>query len=106
MPPRQLGTAGDYDALHRIFRARAQELRFSRLSLDFLGDMPDGHASKILALSKMRRVGLSNLGKLCRALGIKLIVIEDPEQLARNVERVERRHESSVRHRECNGTAA
>jgi hypothetical protein len=97
--PRELGTVIDYDDLHNVFRARAQDLRLSRLSLDYLGGMADGHASKILALSKMRRMGLSALGPMCRALGIKLIVVEDREQTARNAERVERRRESAVRHR-------
>jgi hypothetical protein len=97
--PRELATVIDYDDLHKAFRARADQLRLSRLSLDYLGSLGDGHASKILAPSKMRRMGLSALGPMCRALGIKLVVIDDPDQRERNSERVERRHENLVRHR-------
>jgi hypothetical protein len=79
---RQLATIVNYDELHLAFRARAQELQISRLSIDCLGDLADGHASKIVGLGKIRRMGLSALRPMCRALAIKILIIEDPEQLA------------------------
>jgi DNA-binding Xre family transcriptional regulator len=99
MPRREIAIVDDYDGLHKVLRARAAQLRVSRLSLDFLGGLADGASSKILNPGKTRRMRLSNLGELCRALAVRLVVIDDPIQRERNDERVERRRESAVRHR-------
>lgn len=100
--PRELAHVADYDDLLNALRARADELSITRHSIDYLSHLPDGYAGKILGLSQIRRLGMMSLGPMCRALAIKLVVIEDPIQAAQNAERVSRRRDNFVRH---NGAA-
>ena len=81
-----------YDELQAALRARALALDVvidSRCSprihrkeaLDGVAGLPAGYSSKVLAGRK--RAGRTSLGALLSALGLKLLVVEDPEALAR-----------------------
>jgi hypothetical protein len=73
----------DYDDLHRICRARVEKLDVSRLTVDDAAGFTSGHAAKILAEKPARRLGPVTMGLMLRALGIKLVAVEDAEALAR-----------------------
>jgi hypothetical protein len=98
-PQRELATVNEYRALLVALRARAEELQLSRLAIDYLGGLASGHSGKILGPKEGRRIGAVSLGKLCKALAIKLIIVDDPIQRARNAKQVFPRDETCVRHR-------
>jgi hypothetical protein len=104
--PRELAICVDYVDVLLAFRARAEELGLSRLTIDYLGGLPHGQAGRILSPFEGRRMGAVSLSKMCRALAVKIVIVDDPVQRARNAEQAEPRSEHCVRHRECNGSAA
>jgi hypothetical protein len=81
--PRQLGVCHDYVGLHLILRARADELNVSRTTLDEVAGLTPGHASKLLAPRPLKKLGNLTLGLLLQTMGLKLVVVEDPEALER-----------------------
>jgi hypothetical protein len=85
-PPRLLGDAiADYAGLRDGLRARAREIGISRRSLDYVGRLSEGHASGLLAVNSNRALGIVSLGKILKALGVRLLLVEDPETTARTV---------------------
>lgn len=81
--PRQLGTATDYHSFMVLLRARAAELKVSRDVLDEVSGLGARYVSKLLGPRPVRRVGMKTLGPLLGALGVRLVVEEDPEAMAR-----------------------
>jgi hypothetical protein len=80
----------DYGALLEAFRARAQELEISRTGIDSIAGWADGYASKLLsgAAAKRRKIiGPLSLGLMLDTLGLKMILVEDPEGTARTLKR-------------------
>ena len=80
----------DYGALLEAFRERAKELEISREGIDEIAGWADGYASKLLggAAAKRRKIiGPLSLGLMLGTLGLKLILIEDPEATARTLKR-------------------
>jgi hypothetical protein len=80
----------DYGALLEAFRERAKELEISREGIDEIAGWADGYASKLLggAAAKRRKIiGPLSLGLMLGTLGLKLILIEDPEATARTLTR-------------------
>jgi hypothetical protein len=91
--------AKDYSQLHSACRARAEQLQASRLVLDELAGTASGWFGKFLGPRQVRRLGMASLGPALAALGLKFIVVEDPEQTARNADKLPRRCEFNVRRR-------
>ena len=87
-----------WNDLHAALRARAESLNVSRLVLDELSGLQSGYASKLLAPVPIRHFGRGSLGAMLGALGLKLVVQEDKEALARVAGRLVRR-ERNVRRR-------
>jgi hypothetical protein len=82
-PQRILGAAiNEYAALQQFFRRRADELGFSRQTIDGLAGFTPGLASKILAPTPVKRLGHEHLGGFCAALAVALVPIEDAQSLA------------------------
>jgi hypothetical protein len=73
-----------YDDLISALRARADQLLISREVLSELAALPDRYANKVLSLNSVRRIGMTSLGPLLRALSLKLVAVSDDEALARN----------------------
>jgi hypothetical protein len=92
-----LGIITDYASLHQALRRRADQLRLSRASLDTLTGLPDGYSGKLLAMRQTKILGVKSFGLLLEALGLRLVVEEDAEALAKYAARCETRHESNVR---------
>jgi hypothetical protein len=88
-PPNQLsGTAvkvlavvTDYDSLHRVLRARKDELDLSCQTIDRASGLTGGHGSKLLAPQPLKRANWETLSFLLPALGLRLAVLEDPDAI-------------------------
>jgi hypothetical protein len=85
--------------LLQAFRARAQELRVSRLTLDDLANLPDGFAGKVLGPGQVRRITIDTLWRLLAGTGTKLLLVEDPESMDQIKPMLTPRDERLVRHR-------
>jgi hypothetical protein len=83
MTDQPLAEIRDYNSLHQALRIRAAQLEISRLDLDRLAYLTPGHASKLLSPRPTKWLGNQTLNFVLPALGVKLILVEDPEALAR-----------------------
>jgi hypothetical protein len=90
-PPQPFAEAIDYASLRDGLRARARVLGISRQATDHVGRLPDGHAGGLLAENSNRSFGIKSLGKILKALGVRLLLVEDPETTARTVRLMGRR---------------
>jgi hypothetical protein len=90
----QNGYAGLVDAM----RARAQERRIALSSADFaaVSGLPSHYGNKLLAANPVRRIGAISLGPLLGALGLRLVVQEDPQAVQRFTSRLPVRNEQCV----------
>jgi hypothetical protein len=88
----------DYISLHAALRERANQLNISRTTLDGLAGIPDGYASKLLALKPVKIIGPKSLGPVLGALGVRLLLIEDEEAVRRLKHRWKPRKANAVRH--------
>jgi len=89
--------AKDYEGLIAAFRARAAHLQVSRQTLDDVSGLPDYYCAKLLGPKRVKHIGSVSLGPLLGALGLKLIVCEDPKSMRRYATRRKRRVEWCVR---------
>ena len=90
-PPRLLAEALDYAGLRNGLRERAREIGISRIEIDHVGRLSDGHAGGLLAENSDRTFGIRSLGKLMKALGVRLLLVEDTETTARALRLMARR---------------
>ena len=89
-----LATVRDYDQLQQAMRARADNLNINRDTIDELAYLPRGYAGKVLCKNPCRRIGANLIGDFLRTLGLKLLVVEDVEGLARTISNSTQRDES------------
>lgn len=94
---RPLAVVRDYDGLHAALRARADELSVSRGTIDGISSLADGYAAKLLGPSQVKCLGPISTGPILEALGVLLIVAENPEALAKFENLRVRRRENCVR---------
>jgi len=80
-----LATVRDYDQLQQAMRARADDLNINRETIDELAYLPRGYAGKVLCKNPSRRIGPNLIGDFLRTLGLKLLVVEDADGLARTM---------------------
>ena len=92
-----LATARNYDDLQSAMRARADDLNINRETIDELAYLPRGYAGKVLCKNPCRRIGANLIGDFLRTLGLKLLVVEDAEGLARTISNSVQRDESVVK---------
>jgi hypothetical protein len=69
----------EYSGFQECFRLRADELGFSRKTIDRLAGLTDGLASKFLAPTPIKLIGPLHLGLMCAALAVRFVPIEDEE---------------------------
>lgn len=112
----QLAVITDYRELIVAFRARAAacNIAIGGSSAAELAGLPDRYIGKLLGPSTLgrgknaRRVGMISLGPLLGLLGVKLMMVVDPEATERMAGRIVARNESCVRsstvHIEISGT--
>lgn len=92
-----LAIVRDYSELHAALRARAEQLNVSRETIDNVAGFQQGYASKLLAGKPITIIGKWSFGTILAALGVKLILVEDPDAMARIKDRLVPRANSFVR---------
>jgi hypothetical protein len=92
----QLATIRCYNDLVLAFRARKEALGLSDAALDARANLPSGGSNKYLGPARERGIGAATLETLLMALAVDLIMVPNPEKLARGGE-IERRQESHAR---------
>src|SRR5215469_15439449 len=88
---RELATVTDYDTLIAALRARADELNVARLVIDETAGLQSGYTGKLLGAAQIKTIGRISMGPLLGALGLALVVVEDPEAAARAARMPKRR---------------
>jgi hypothetical protein len=88
----------EYRDLHFLLRSRASSVGVSRATIDELCDTTRGYAQKVLAAEPQRGVSAQLLIKMAKALGLQVIIAEDPSA-AERLASVPRRDEKRVRQR-------
>jgi hypothetical protein len=78
---RPLATIREYGQLVQALRERAEELNVSRETLDAVSGLQSGYSAKLLC--QIKGVGRTSLGPLLGAMGVALVLVEDPEALAK-----------------------
>jgi hypothetical protein len=62
-------------------RARRDELQVSHQTIDHVAGFPDGYAGKLLAPEPIKNLGWLSFGLALDALGVALILVENPDQV-------------------------
>jgi hypothetical protein len=95
--PKVLGEFVEYSDFIQVIRNRVAELSIHGTRFDALAGWPEGYLSKLTSAHPVRRVGLQSMGPLLSAMGVKLVMIEDPEGTQRLKDRLEPRNNSYPR---------
>jgi hypothetical protein len=80
--PRVIAEFTDYSGMLDAIRARVNELRVHRESLDQHCGLAIGYTSKLVSIRPVRRLGMVSWGPLINGLGLKCQFIEDPKATA------------------------
>ena len=99
-----VGEARSHAEMVRVLRARKKALGLTDMVVDELAGLCGGHTAKVM--TGRRRPGYVSLGALLGAMGLKLLIVEDPEQIARVSARWTPRRRSYVRDPQPEGAAA
>ena len=94
--PRVIGEFVEYSDFIQTVRNRVAELGIHGTRFDSLAGWPEGYLSKLTCARPVRRIGISSLGVLCSAMGVKLQMVEDPRGTER-LRRLQPRNPSYVR---------
>ena len=94
----QLGVVRSDQDLHQALRDRANQLNIARETIDEIAGLTPGHASKLLAPQQIKRFGPLSRWLLLQALGLKLILVEDTEALAKIKSRMIKRNANNANH--------
>jgi general stress protein YciG len=81
-----LGSFTDYPGMLNAFRARATERKIclSDTTTAQISGLTDRYCAKLLQAPKpTRRFGMESLGPILGVLAVKLVMVEDPEAIAR-----------------------
>ena len=85
------------DGLIKAFRARAAQLNVSYETIDHVCGFATRYTSKLLSLDAHRHVGPMSFDALVAGLGVRLVMVEDPEALAKVRSRLIERDTACVR---------
>jgi hypothetical protein len=77
--------------------ARINELQINGERFDEYSGLHRGYLSKLVGANPIRRLGMTSFGPVLAGLGLRLLVIEDPERTARLKSRVPPRSNSYSR---------
>ena len=101
---RRIAVVHDYAGLVSALRERAEALNISNMTIDLTSGLQSGYTGKVLSLRPKRQLGRLSLGLMLSTLGVQLVMVEDPEQLARMRPRlVKRKKNGPGRHIEPAG---
>src|SRR5260370_18376143 len=76
-----------YPAFIEAIRDRTVDLQISRLEIDRIAGLPTGFSGKALSRNPVKRIGLVSLGPLLEALGLIVMIVEDPAPRDRTLAR-------------------
>jgi hypothetical protein len=74
---------GSLDDIHAALRDRFEALEISRATIDAVAGLTDGYAGKLLAMPPIKRFGHTSLFPTLQVAGLRLVLIEDEDALAR-----------------------
>lgn len=94
--PRVLADVVSYEGMLDALRRRVTELQINGERFDSYAGLPTGYLSKLIGERPVRRIGMTSFEPLLAGLGLRLLVIEDPEGTAR-LKRLKPRNPSFVR---------
>jgi hypothetical protein len=97
--PRIIGEFTDHAGLLAILRRRRDELNVTGEVIDDVGGFPVRYCQKIIGINPVRGITALTMGPLLAVLGLKCLVLEDPEALARLRPRLPKRRDDCVRYR-------
>jgi hypothetical protein len=89
--PRVVASVSHYHELLKAVRDRVAELGITHETLDAVAGLQSGYASKLLSNPPIKRMGAFLQFIVLQSLGMKLLAVEDPEQLARVQSRLVKR---------------
>lgn len=69
--------------LIQALRDRARELQLTHETIDAVSGLQSGYTSKLLAPKPIKNLGPMSFESILGALGLAVVVVEDPEQVAR-----------------------
>ena len=81
--PKVLGEFVEYSDFIQTVRNRVAELGIHGTRFDSLVGWPEGYLSKLICAQPVRRIGMTSMGPLLSAMGVKLQMVEDPAGTAR-----------------------
>jgi hypothetical protein len=91
----------DYSQFIHALRLRAEQLNIARTTIDSVSGMPSGYAGKLLSENPIRSLGRVSFGPVLQSLGLKLLIVEDPQALERVTSRLTKRRREMCRTRPC-----
>jgi hypothetical protein len=95
--PRVLAAVSSYEQMLDALRARVVELGINGERFDEFAGLPRGYLSKLVGANPVRRLGMTSFQPVLAGLGLRLLVIEDPNLTARLKNKLAPRDESYVR---------
>jgi hypothetical protein len=95
--PRVLADVCSYEHLLAALRARVAELEVAGQRFDEYAGLPIGYLSKLIGARPVRRIGPTSFAPVLAGLGLRLLVIEDPEGTERLRNSLPPRNASFVR---------
>lgn len=95
--PTRHGEVRDQRQLHALLRALADKRGLSRRVIDELAGLTIGHTERILAEIPEKRIGIDTLFPLLWGLGLRMVIEDCPDNLARISEFVNGRADHMVR---------
>jgi hypothetical protein len=94
---RIIGEFIDYDEMLTAVRARVNELQINGERFDEFAGLPRGYLSKLIGVNPTRRIGMTSMGPLFGALGMKGLFVENQKATERLMNRLPPRNQSYVR---------
>ncbi len=94
--PARHGIVRDHVQLHELMRALADKRNIARRTLDDLAGLTIGYSERVLAQVPQKRIGMDSLFPLLWALGARLVIEDDPENLARIADHLNGRRSEKV----------
>lgn len=91
--PQQFGVVRSYDDLIEVLRKVVTERGITMATIDEIAGLQSGYASKVLAPVPIKHLGPMSFDSIIGALGVDLVVIDNPEKMAR----MQARHEQRLR---------
>jgi hypothetical protein len=80
---RVLATVTDYDEMIDALRARMAELGVTNETIGAIAGLAGGYVGKLLAPSRIKKLGVMSFGVMLQSLGLKLLVVEDTKTSAK-----------------------